>query len=346
MPPHLRPDPIRPRFLDTMNKPYPVIYDTDPGVDDAMALYFALAHPDIELVGITTTFGNVTVEQAAANALYLCEIAGYDIPVTQGVGSPWVKPGEAPPDHIHGADGLGNLPHRTAPSRRLDPRPSAQFIVDMAREYPGQITLVAVGPLGNLSAALLLEPQLPTLLREVIIMGGTVLEPGNVSPVAEANIWNDPHAADKVFCAGWKLSMVGLDVTHRVILPVAMLRRIAERQRHPATDTLHHAVAFYADFYSGLYPHVASIHGCFAHDVLAFVYLVRPDLFVTEHGRVRVATDGLAQGQTLLKRRAFVDYPQAGWGPEVPVTDVCMEVNAAACLELFENTLAANWLSH
>jgi purine nucleosidase len=327
-----------------MNKPYSVIYDTDPGVDDAMALYFALAHPDIELVGITTTFGNVTVEQAAANALYLSEIAGYDIPVTRGVARPWVKPGEAPPDHIHGADGLGNLTQRAPVTQQLDPRSSAQFIVDMARAHPGRISLVAVGPLGNLSAALLLEPRLPELLREVIIMGGTVLEPGNVSPVAEANIWNDPHAADQVFRAGWKLTMVGLDVTHRVILPVSTLKRIAEQQQHPATDTLHHAVAFYANFYSGLYPHVASIHGCFAHDLLAFVYLVRPDLFVTEEGRVRVATDGLAQGQTMLKRRAFVDYPQEGWGEEVPTTAVCMEVNADACLKLFEETLAGDWL--
>lgn len=327
-----------------MNQPRPVIYDTDPGVDDAMALYFALAHPEIELIGITTTFGNVTVEQAAANALYLCELAGFDVPVTLGVAAPWVKPGEAPPDHIHGADGLGNLPHRAPSTRQLDPRSSAQFIVDMARAHPGQISLVAVGPLGNLSAALLIEPHLPELLREVVIMGGTVLEPGNVSPVAEANIWNDPHAADRVFRAGWKLTMVGLDVTHRVILPVALLRSIAERQKHPATDTLHHAVAFYADFYSGLYAHVASIHGCFAHDVLAFVYLVRPDLFATESGRVRVATEGLAQGQTILKRRAFVDYPQAGWGQDVPITEVCMQVDAPACLALFEQTLAGNWL--
>lgn len=229
-------------------------------------------------------------------------------------------------------------------TQELDPRPSAQFIVDMARAHPGRISLVAVGPLGNLSAALLLEPRLPELLREVIIMGGTVLEPGNVSPVAEANIWNDPHAADQVFRAGWKLTMVGLDVTHRVILPVSTLKRIAEQQQHLATDTLHHAVSFYANFYSGLYPHVASIHGCFAHDLLAFVYLVRPDLFVTEKGRVRVATDGLAQGQTMLKRRAFVDYPQEGWGDEVPSTEVCMEVNAAACLKLFEETLVGDWL--
>ncbi len=319
-----------------------VIYDTDPGVDDAMALYFAMAHPDIALVGITTTFGNVSVDQAAINALYLTEIAGQDIPVTRGVAVPWVKPGEAPPAHIHGKDGLGNLPARRPVARQLDPRSSAQFIVDMARAHPGEIDLVAVGPLGNLSLALMLEPTLPQLVREVVIMGGTVLEPGNVSPVAEANIWNDPHAADRVMTAGWKLTMVGLDVTHRVITPVSQFARIAERQKHVATDTLHQAVAFYANFYSNLYPARFAEPGCFAHDLLAFVYLVRPDLFKVHAGAVRVATDGPTQGQTVLDRIA-IDYPQKDWEGK-PSTQACMQVDAPACAELFESTLLRDWL--
>lgn len=321
-----------------------VIYDTDPGVDDAMALYYALAHPAIEMVGITTTFGNVTVEQAATNALYLTAIAQRHVPVTKGVQTPWVKTGEAPPDYIHGADGLGNLPHREATRNALDPRASAQFIVDQARTHPGEITLVAVGPLGNLAAALLLEPALPQLLHQVILMGGAVVEPGNVSPVAEANIWNDPHAADKVFTAGWKLTMVGLDVTHQLILPVSMFKKVAMHHGHPATDTLLHAVDFYAGFYSGIYPHVAKIHGCFGHDVLAFIYLTYPELFTTEAGRVRVATDGLAQGQTMMHRKAF-DYAQSGWGSDVPLTHVCMQVDAAACAAVLEKTLMSDWLT-
>lgn len=324
--------------------PRKVIYDTDPGVDDAMALYFALAHPGIEVVGITTTFGNVSVEQAATNALYLTAIAGREVPITQGVATPWVKPREAPPDFIHGADGLGNLTARVATGNQLDPRSSAQFIVDMARAHPGEITLVAVGPLGNLSLALMLEPNLPALLREVIIMGGSVAEPGNVSPVAEANIWNDPHAADRVFSANWKLTMVGLDVTHRVVTELALFKKIAEHHRHVATDTLHHAVAFYSTFYSGLHKHLALKPGCFAHDLLAFIYLVSPGLFTLERGCVRVVTEGIAQGQTMLNRRAYIDYPQAGWGQHLPLTDVCMAVNAAGCLELFEATLMSDWL--
>lgn len=305
--------------------PRKVIFDTDPGVDDAMALYYALAHPDIEVIGITTTFGNVLVAQAAANALYLCALAGRQIAVTVGMAQPLVKQAEVPPDFIHGADGLGNLPQRLATPAELDPRSSAQFIVDMARQYPGEITLVAVGPLGNLATALQLAPDLPKLVREVVLMGGAVLEPGNVSPVAEANIWNDPHAADVVFTAGWPLTMVGLDVTHQVILPLTLFRQIAEQHQHPATDTLYHAVTFYSAFYSVHDATVGQINGCFGHDVLAFVVLTNPEFFTLQSGRVRVAVDGLAQGQTMMQRKA-VSYPQPGWHDDIPHTQVCMRV--------------------
>ncbi len=325
--------------------PKKVIYDTDPGVDDAMALYYALAHPGIEVVGITTTFGNVYVEQAATNALYLSALAGRLIPVTQGVAQPLMKTAEPPPDYIHGADGLGNLPHRLATQGRLDPRSSAQFIVDTARQFPGEITLVAVGPLGNLATALQLAPELPTLVREVILMGGAVLESGNVSPVAEANIWNDPHAADAVFTAGWPLTMVGLDVTHQVILPLSLFKQIAEHHQHIATDTLHHAVAFYSAFYSERDPVVGQVTGCYGHDVLAFVVLTNPELFTLQAGRVRVAVDGLAQGQTMMQRKA-VTYPQHGWHEEIPHTQVCMQVQAEACRAVVQTTLQRDWLQN
>ena len=119
----------------SLSSPRKVIFDTDPGVDDAMALYYALAHPGVEMVGITTTFGNVSVDQAAVNALYLTAIANQIVPVTKGVKSPWVKPGEAPPDFIHGSDGLGNLSARVATTNAVDPRSSAQFIVEIGRAH-------------------------------------------------------------------------------------------------------------------------------------------------------------------------------------------------------------------
>lgn len=321
-----------------------VIFDTDPGVDDAIALYFALAHPQIELLGITTTFGNVRVGQAAANALYLCALAGRSIPVTLGVATPLVQPAGEPPAFIHGEDGLGNLSHRQHCTATLDHRTSAQFIVDTVRAHPHEISLVAVGPLGNLALALKLAPDIAPLVKQVIIMGGSVVEPGNVSPVAEANIWNDPHAADIVFGVRWPTVMVGLDVTHKVVTDLPLFERLAKRHQHAATDTLLHAVQFYSHFYSGLHKHRFATPGCFAHDLLAFMYLVEPSWFRTETGVVRVVADGLAKGQTILRRLDFVDYPQPGWESDRAKTQACLDVDANACLSLFEQTMSSSWL--
>jgi inosine-uridine nucleoside N-ribohydrolase len=135
--------------------------------------------------------------------------------------------------------------------------------------------------------------------------------------------------------------MVGLDVTHQVILPVSLFADMAAHHQHPAMHTLHHAVDFYAGFYSGLYPHVAEIHGCFGHDVLAFVALTDPQLFEYESGAVRVAVDGLAQGQTMLRRKS-ISYPQSGW--EGPASRVCMQVQAQACKDLIKSTLMRDWI--
>ncbi len=330
-------------MIDTSR--YRVIFDTDPGVDDAMALCFAMAHPRIELAGITTTFGNVTVPQATTNALYLTQLAGRNIPVAQGASRPLIKHGEAPPDFIHGADGLGNLPTRHPVSAlTADSRSAAQFIVDSARGRPGEITLVPVGPLTNIAAALALEPQLPQLIKRVILMGGAVKEGGNVSPVAEANIWNDPHAADAVFTAGFNLTMVGLDVTYQVVISVATFERLAAIHQHPLTDTLLHAVRFYSDFYATRYPDLKANPGCFGHDVLAFIALLYPELFRFNQGRLRCVSEGFAQGQTILHERLDLAFPQDGFGAEIPVSQAAMTVDVAKVLHVFESTLASKWL--
>jgi inosine-uridine nucleoside N-ribohydrolase len=328
--------------------PHLVIYDTDPGVDDAMALYYALAHPAIELLGITTSYGNVTVQQATANALYLTQITGRAahaaIQVAQGASAPLVKHAEAPPGNIHGADGLGNLPSRVPTTRGADPRSAAQFIVAMARQHPGQITLVPVGPLTNLAQALALEPRLPQLIKQVVLMGGSIAAPGNVSPVAEANIWNDPHAADQVLTAGFALTMVGLDVTYQVMLPVTLFEAIASHHRHPATDTLLHAVRFYAQFYGSRFAHISGFNGCYGHDVLAFICLTHPELFGFDTGPTRVVTDGIAQGQTIMKRQGFMQYPQSGWEASLPNITACMTVDVAAVTAVLDATLRSAWL--
>src|SRR5210317_1441095 len=210
---------------DKMQK---MIIDTDPGIDDAMAIFTAMAHPQIELLGLTTTYGNVSVDQATTNALKLVEMAGLDIPVAKGVATPWFKPLAPFPDFVHGADGFGNL-NLSAPQRSAVSQSAAQFIVEQVNKHPGEISLVAIGPLGNLATALHLDPELPNKVKQVVIVGGVIAADGNVSPVAEANILSDPHAADRVFAAPWKLVMVGLDVTHQIMVPRGLFDEIAEQ---------------------------------------------------------------------------------------------------------------------
>ncbi|WP_026377374.1 nucleoside hydrolase [Aestuariibacter salexigens] len=271
-----------------------IILDTDPGIDDAQAIFFAFQSPDIEVLGLTTVYGNVPVSMSAQNALTLCELANQDIPVTKGVGMPWVGPESGYAHFVHGDDGFGNI--NVEPSKReLDPRSSAQFIVDMARQHPGEITLVAVGPLGNLALALRLEPQLPKLIKDVKIMGGAAFVPGNVTPVAEANIWNDAFAADIVFSADWDITMFGLDVTNSAPFSPEFVDKLAE-----VNPVLGGFVQKSSQFYIDFYSQNREDRVCFFHDAMPLAYLVNPDLFELTEGHIRVATDSLNKGQTAV----------------------------------------------
>lgn len=271
-----------------------IILDTDPGIDDAMAIFFAFQSPDIEVLGLTTVYGNVPVTMSARNALTLCELAGQDIPVTQGVGMPWVGPESGYAHFVHGDDGFGDI--NFPPSKReLDPRSSAQYIVDMARQHPGEITLVAIGPLGNLALALRLEPELPKLIKDVKIMGGAAFVPGNVTPVAEANIWNDSYAADIVFSADWDITMFGLDVTNSVPFAPSFVDVLASKNEKLG-GFVRDSAQFYIDFYS----QNREDRVCFFHDAFPLAYMIDPTLFELTEGHIRVATDPLNRGQTAV----------------------------------------------
>ncbi|MEO0530356.1 MAG: nucleoside hydrolase, partial [Planctomycetota bacterium] len=191
------------------------LIDTDPGIDDAMAIVYALSDPQIELVGLTTVFGNVPVATATQNALNLLALTGHAVPVAQGAAAPRTQPVKPHPDFVHGTGGFGEvqLPREPSTAHAAD---AADFIIQALRMSPGEITLIPVGPLTNLAEALDRAPEIAGLARDVVIMGGALACPGNVSPVAEANIWNDPHAADVVFAADWPMRMIGLDVTEQV----------------------------------------------------------------------------------------------------------------------------------
>ncbi len=319
-------------FADGEVTPTKVIIDADPGVDDSMAILFAFQSPALEVVGITTVFGNVTIDNATANALTLVGLVGASVPVARGAEHPLVKDLRPPPTFVHGADGLGNA-GRQRPVGAVIGQTAAQFIVDMARRHPGEITLVPVGPLTNIALALAIEPRLPELVKGVVLMGGAARVEGNVSPVAEANIFGDPHAADIVFKTPWPVTMVGLDVTTRVRLQDDLLERIAK-----ANPKLGEFIYEITRFYKSFYESRGVSGGFYTHDPSAVAYVIDPGLFETEAGRVRVAPEGLAEGQTIT---AFGTPPEfwSAWYDAPPV-EVCRGVEAEAMLELFESTLS------
>ena len=311
--------------------PEKIIIDTDPGIDDAMAIFFAMSSPALEILGLTTTFGNVSVDQATINALTLVEMVGGSIPVARGVSVPMAQAQLPFPDFVHGADGFGNV-NLPLPKGKAIEMSAAEFIVKTVLENPNEVTLIAVGPLGNLAKALALEPRIAQLTKKVVTMGGTILETGNVSPVAEANIYNDPHAADIVFSADWKVHMIGLDVTHKVTIKDDLQARV--RDSNPDFGQfLYDAGRFYADFYKAS----RGADGCFVHDASAVAYAINPSLFKVIDGPVRVATEGFAKGQTILKRAGYT-YQENHWDA-VTDSSVCMEVDEAGLLSLYESTM-------
>lgn len=317
-----------------------VLFDTDPGVDDAMALLFLHRHPGVQLLGITTVFGNAEVETTTRNALYLAERFGIDVPVARGAAQPLACPPRGAAVEVHGDDGLGNLAGhpfaRGAPARGADPRAAGRLLIDTLREHPGEVTLLAVGPLTNLALALAEDPAITRLVREVVVMGGafgTHGHGGNVSPVAEANVLCDPHAADAVFTAPWPVTIVGLDVTHEVLMGDAHFEHL---RTHGGDEGafLYEASRHYVDFYR----RAVGVAGCYVHDASAVARVIAPELFATRTGPVRVVSEGIALGQTIQAvegRRWSHGQPWHG----LPRQQVCTAVDGGAVLECFLGTL-------
>jgi len=271
-----------------------VIIDTDPGIDDAIALSYALNHPDLDLLALTTIYGNVSVELATQNALRLCELNNTTIPVAQGAAAPLQIKANSVADFVHGKNGFGEIvlpePETTASAKT-----AAELIVDLMHSHPNEITLIAVGPLSNLALALQLSPEIATLAAEVVIMGGSFHRAGNVSAHAEANIWGDPHAAQQVFNAAWPVTVHGLDVTYKIVFSIAYLDALAAKSEQTGRF-LRDASQFYIDFYKRQH----DFDGCCPHDQLALSYVTNPDWYTLERGTLNVITEGVEIGKTTI----------------------------------------------
>lgn len=283
----------------------PIILDCDPGHDDAVALLLALASPELRVLGVTVTHGNVGLERTLANALALREFAASNVPVYAGAERPLVR---APltAAHVHGLGGLGDvrLPEAT---RGAEAERAAEFIVRTALDRPGEVTLVAVGPLTNVALALRLEPRLAAALKGIVLMGGSLAH-GNTTPAAEFNFHADPHAASVVLSSGAHVTMFGLDVTRQV--PVT--RAHVERFRGATSEAARLCGAFLNDYLSRLEARGRGHLGAL-HDPCTVAFLLNPALFETRALFVSVDT---SEGENF--GRSTADFTHAtGEAPNV-----------------------------
>jgi len=269
-----------------------LIIDTDPGVDDAMAIFYAAAASEIELLGLTTIFGNVTVEMATRNALRLIEAAGLDIPVAAGANTPLALPPFKPSFHVHGDEGFGDIPAVTPKGTAID-ESAADFLCRMAREHKGELVVCPIGPLTNIALAIQQDPEFITNVKRIVLMGGSYREGGNITPHAEANIYHDPHAAEVVFASGANVEMVGLDVTHRILCTAedfSEMAATAPKLGGMLQDMSH----FYLEFYKS----VGLLDGCSLHDPAAVIACTHPDWFTAEKVAIEVSCEGDTSGAT------------------------------------------------
>ncbi|WP_053384346.1 nucleoside hydrolase [Leucobacter celer] len=277
-----------------------MILDCDTGVDDAMAIMYAALHPGIELLGVGAVWGNVDVALATRNTLRVLDLVDRgDVPVAQGAAGPLLGGDVEFATHVHGADGQGGAGD-DVPVRAAARTTAAQQIVDLVRSHPGEVWLVPVGPLTNIATALVLDPELPSLVAGVAVMGGSARRPGNVTPVAEANIHKDPESAAAVFRAPWPIVMAGLDVTMDVILTPEHRDRLAGGGE--AGRYLARIMQSYGEFYRD---EVFGEWQCCMHDTLAVAAAVGAlDVRLAPVVNVEVdTTDGPGRGQTVADLR-------------------------------------------
>ncbi len=302
-----------------------VIYDCDPGHDDAVALLLALASPEIELLGVTTVAGNQSLELTTANAIRVLDHVGRaEVPVAAGASRPLVREPQASAE-VHGASGLDG-PSLPPPSRE----PEREHAVDwMARTIleAKPVTLVATGPLTNVALLLARHPEAESGVERVVLMGGSIGE-GNVTPAAEFNIWCDPEAAARCFESGLEKTMVGLDVTYKALVRPEHARRLASAGRAGRLT------AELYEFYSGYHRRTHGWDGAPVHDAVAMAHLVDPALLETCYCGVRIDTGGeLSRGRTNVDR-----WGRAAWAPNC---HVAVDVDAERFLELLVERIGA-----
>jgi purine nucleosidase len=302
--------------------PKRILLDTDPGIDDACAILLALASPEISLEGLSVVHGNCSLEQATRNALAVLELAhAGHIPVARGCELPLVQPSLLAPE-THGNSGLGyaELPE---PRARPTVQHAIDFLIERILSAPGEITLVAIGPLTNVALAIRQEPRVVEALKELIIMGGAIRHEGNTTALAEFNTYVDPHAAHIVYHAGIPTTLVPLDVSYQCILTANDVQRLNNIDS-PLTKLVVDATRFYMEFHD----EYQSIQGCVINDPLALALTFSPGLCTYQEMPVDVdLSGGISLGKTVGD---FYNY-----GRKPANLKVALGVKARDFMELF-----------
>lgn len=263
-----------------------VILDCDPGHDDAIAILLAHGSPALELLAVTTVAGNQTLEKVTANALAVATIGGItDVPIAAGAPLPLVRP-QIIAEDIHGDSGMDG-PALPAPAVELDPRHGVDLIIETVLEHPpGEITLIPTGPLTNIAMAVQREPAIVERVAEVVLMGGGYSK-GNTTPAAEFNILVDPEAAAVVFNADWKVTMVGLDLTHQAVATPDVVERFAALNSEAGQF-----VVDLLEFFGRMYKQAQGFDAPPVHDACAVARVIDPDVLVTKPAHVVVELTG------------------------------------------------------
>jgi purine nucleosidase len=320
--------------------PKKIIFDTDPGTDDAMALMLALNSPELDVRAITVVPGNVTAKQGLENALRMVSLANRcDIPVAGGAQHPLFQK-VITAEFWHGKNGLADI--ELPPSKcKVDERFGPDLIIQLVHASPHEITLVPVGPLTNIALALSKDPSIVPLVKEVVIMGGSITG-GNVNAAAEANIYNDPEAAQIVFQAGWPLTMVGLDVGDKTLLSQKYLDQL--NVKHGPVNDFIHGVAQFLVTLSAKF----GSPGTPMYDPLAVGVAIDPTLVKAPAMHVDVETRGeFTRGETVANRRGAVErnvlhgdrYIIEGVDEVKANAKVCTDVEADRFLQMFVSRL-------
>jgi purine nucleosidase len=284
------------------NSPTRVVIDCDTGVDDSMAILYGLLAPDIDIVGMTCVWGNIDVSLSTKNTLRLLEMMDRpDIPVAMGANKPLVGPPWTRSSLVHGADGQGNT---NLPDPKLQPakESAVEMLIRLAHEHPGELTLVPVGPMTNVGAAVIADPSIAKLYKGVVMMGGAFSVPGNLGRWGEANIAHDPEAAQVVFEAGWPVTAVGLDVTLKTMLDGSKLDQLRDSGT-VAGKHIHRIAQHYLEFYAAR----RGRRECAMHDALALAIAADPSLMLAAPNlRVDVELNGThTRGMTVAEFRPW-----------------------------------------